>query len=466
MSFDPTRQRRAAFIRSRGKDELDSLLLPLAQLVQEITPCLIEDFAIRFDERARAILGSELDEKTIANFRTEIVRSLFGLVVFTGPEARPSERLVRLLESSDQTAFFKEIALRFQFPFGGVSKKNWQENSDLSLRPGPFLIQLLSLASEMSVVLTREEIYYFVLNAADVQLGRVAPKVVLEAIIASRTKEIAPPNFPVPGGSFERQHLKEFLDFLELGMLIVVDNDRVWLRKTEAKAIEAFLEIDPLRTEFGDTDFQSHEELRSAWDSYYTALDDRHQKVFQVPEVFEDKGVKGKTEPSSTVVENRRVPNVEIGRQGELIVMEYERRRLAQRDRGLLVKLVDRAAERHIGYDIQSARADLEDGNHDYDELIYIEVKTTRRLTRVASLAHDVINMTRNEWNKAKESRSAYFVYRVYLTGDGTQIARMSDPFGKNGASLRALPTTFEIQLDEPEHELMEFDVLGAVNDS
>lgn len=464
MMFDPARQRRAAFIRSRGKDELDSLLLPLAQLVQQITPCSIEDFGAEFDKRSRTILGEDIDSKTIANFRTEIVRSLFGLVVFTDTTARPSDRLVRLLQSSDQTAFFKEIALKFQFPFGGVSKKNWEENQDLSLRPGPFIIQLLSLASAAKTQLTREEIYFYVLNAEDVQLGQVAPGEVLTTVLSARAKSLAPVNFPVPGGSFGRQHLKEFLDFLELGMLIVIEDDRVWLRTTETLAIETFLGIDSRRIQFRDPGFQNHEELRSAWDAYYTTLEEGDVAALQVT-ADQTPAEVGELPAVATATDNlRRVPNVEIGRQGELIVIEFERRRLVQHDRALLIKLVDRTAERHIGYDIQSARADLEDGDHDYDELIYIEVKTTRRLTRVADLKHDVFNMTRNEWNKAKESRSAYFVYRVYLTSEGTQIARMCDPFGMNGTGLRALPTNFEIQLDQPEKELVDFDVLGATS--
>jgi hypothetical protein len=460
MTFNPSRQRRAAFIRSRGKDELDSLLLPLAQLVQEITPCSIEQFGEEFDRRSRLILGEDRDPKTIANFRTEIIRSLFGFLVFTDTEARPSDRLTRLLESSDQTAFFKEVAFKFQFPFGGVSRNNWQENQDLSLRPGPFILQLMSLAAQVRIVLTREEIYFYVLNAEEVQLGKVAPTEVLETIMADRAGKIAPANFPVPGGSFHRQHLKEFLDFLELGMLIVVEDDQVWLRTTEASAIQTFLDVEAQRIEFRDAGFETHDELRSAWDLYYTSLNDDELSAFKIPGRQETAPARSMPAISPASGASRSVQNAEIGRRGELIVMELERRRLVQYDRALLVKLRDRAAERHIGYDIQSARADLEDVDHDYDELIYIEVKTTRRLTRVLNVEHDVFSMTRNEWNKAKESRSAFFVYRVYLTGEGTQIAKICDPYGMNGHGVRALPTSFEIQLDEPEHVLMDFDIM------
>jgi hypothetical protein len=461
MTFNPSRQRRAAFIRSRGKEELDSLLLPLARLVQEITPCSIEQFGEEFDRRARLILGEDRDPKTIANFRTEIVRSLFGLVVFLDTEARPSDRLARLLVSSDQTAFFKEIALKFQFPFGGVSKNNWQENQDLSLRPGPFIIQLLSLAAQAKVVLTRDELYFYVLNAEEVQLGKVAPSKVLEAMVAARTGKIAPANFPVPGGSYHTQHLKEFLDFLELGMLLVVDDERVWLRTTEASAIQTFLDVEAQRVGFRDAGFETHDDLRTAWDLFYTTLSEAEVSAFNV--LGSQEMAPGRPIPEIPPADDaaKRVPNVDIGRQGELIVMEFERRRLVRRDRALLVKLRDRAAERHIGYDIQSARADLEDAKHDYDELIYIEVKTTRRLTRVATIEHDVFNMTRNEWNKAKESRSAFFIYRVYLTGEGTQIARICDPYGMNGRGVKALPTNFEIQLDEPRSDLLDFDRMG-----
>jgi hypothetical protein len=466
VRYDPSRQRRVSFIRSRGKEQLDALLLPIAQLVQEITPCSLERFNSEFDKRSREILGSNLDEKTIANFRTEIVRSLFGLVVFTATEARASERLERLLDSFDQTAFFKEIAFRFQFPFGGASKKNWDENQDLSLRPGPFIIQLLLLAQSEKSILSRDEIYYYVLNSADVQQGKAKPNEVLEAIVEAWSSKKAPLGYPIADGSFNRQHLKEFLDFLELGMLIVIQDDRVWLRSSEVSAIDRFRTVDACKVEFLDSGYATHDELRCAWDLFYTSID----AEFAVSGGVEHAATDSVQLPTSTVPSAERhqprVPNVEIGRQGEMIVMDFERRRLSLRDRALLVKLVDRTAERHIGYDIQSARADLEDASHDYDELIYIEVKTTRRLTRVTTVEHDVFNMTRNEWNKAKESRSSYYLYRVYLTAEGTQIARLCDPFGKVGIGLRALPTNFEIQLDRPENEIIDLNVLGAANDS
>jgi len=445
LMFNPSRQRRYQFIRARHLRDLDDVLLPLARLVDRLTPCSVSEFNEKFDKECRKLLPEAKAVKTRDNFRTEIVRSLFGLVIFDAEVVKPSDRLGRLLESSDQTAFFREIAWKFQFPFGAASPREWKQNQDLSLRPGPFLLQLLDLADKRSFPISQDEIFFYVLNSEDVQKGLVSPDDVLKCLVGNRLKGSLPKGFPVPRSSKNRQHLGEFLRILELGSLIAIEGDRVNLRKISPSTKSLFLEVNSRKIEFTDSGFVSRKFRREAWDLHYTTLDEStaEKLAASVPP----------TSPGG------KITATELGKLGEQIAVASEIDRLSQVDRSLARRVKDRSKEKEIGFDIESVRGDLTARGRSERSPIYIEVKTTRRNTKVKLYNFpDGFDMQRSQWEKAKTSRTDFFIYRVFVTDEGNQIVRICDPYGKAKASdaVSVIPKSYEVDILLPDHELFD----------
>jgi len=443
--FNPSRQRRYQFIRARHLRKLDDVLLPLARLVDRLTPCSVSEFNEKFDKECQKLLPKAKSVKTRDNFRTEIVRSLFGLVIFDAEIVKPSDRLGRLLESSDQTAFFREIAWKFQFPFGASSPRKWKQNQDLSLRPGPFLLQLLDLADKRSFPISQDEIFFYVLNSEDVQKGLVSPDDVLKCLVGNRLKERLPKGFPVPRSSKHRQHLREFLGIMELGSLIAVEGDRVNLRKTSPSTKSLFLKANSRKIGFTDSGFVSRESRREAWDLHYTSLDKSSAKKLaaSVP-------------PTS---HRGEFTATELGKLGEQIAVAFEKDRLSQVERSLAERVKNRSKEKEIGFDIESVRGDLTARGRSERSPIYIEVKTTQRHTKVKLYNFDDgFDMQRSQWEKAKTSRTDFFIYRVFVTDEGNQIVRICDPYGKEQASdgVSVIPKSYEVDIQLPDHELFD----------
>ena len=87
--------------------------------------------------------------------------------------------------------------------------------------------------------------------------------------------------------------------------------------------------------------------------------------------------------------------------------------------------VINMAATRGIGYDIQSVLADGEVP----EEKIFIEVKSTRRYSPVSNLEtlNDAITITRNEWVAAKQYKESYRIFRVYFSKSKVQIFEIKD---------------------------------------
>jgi hypothetical protein len=405
----------------------------------------VSEFNEQFDKQCRKFLPEAKAVKTRNNFRTEIVRSLFGLVIFDAEIVRPSNRLRRLLESSDQTAFFREIAWKFQFPFGASSPGEWKKHQDLSLRPGPFLLQFLEEADKRSFPIFQDEIFYYVLNSEDVQKGRVSPNDVLECLIENQLKERLPRGFPVPSGSKHRQHLVEFLQIMKLGSLIAVEDNRVNLREISPSTKNLFLGVNSRKIEFAGSEFVGHKARREAWDLYYTSLDKSTAKKLAA------------SAPSTS--RRGKITATELGKLGEQIAFAYEKRRLSRVERGLACRVENRSKEKEIGFDIQSVRGDLTARGRSRRSSIYIEVKTTKRATRVRVYDfNDGFDMQRSQWEKAKASGTDFFIYRVFVTDEGNQIVRICDPYGiaKASDAVSVIAKNYEVEILQPVHELFD----------
>ena len=345
----------------------------------------------------------------------------------------------------------------FQFPFPGCSAGKWQEQQGMSLRPGPYIVQLLAMAKTENIYILKEEIFFYVLNSSQVQDGKITVEETYKRILHER-KNGRSRGFPVPpepNSSKARQHLNEFMGYMELSMLVlknqVADGDVYVLNPNEESSIDEYVKIDACKVKFHGTEYLSHKDRRDAWDAYWTSIPESvAQSFLTFTDSSDDVGLALPVEVT---------PDLEIGRKGELYVLQLEHKRVGNYDSKLVKKIKDRAHERNIGFDIQSVRATFADEDHDYDEMIYIEVKSTKRATKIVEV-DDSVRMTRNEWIKAKEGLTSYYIYRVYFTSEGVQLFVINNPYGLDsaGSGIRAVPTEYAVSIKNPKGEWIEIE--------
>lgn len=151
--------------------------------------------------------------------------------------------------------------------------------------------------------------------------------------------------------------------------------------------------------------------------------------------------------PEKPVTTGTHTTNLtEFGDEGEQIVYEYEKKRVASFNQRLANKVLSLGKTRGLGYDIQSVIA--EPG--EMAEFVkYIEVKSTKRLTCPDisdNLWIDTLNITRNEWIAAQQHRDFYSIFRVYFTRDGITMFVLKNPMQKyQEGKLQATPMTYRV---------------------
>lgn len=136
----------------------------------------------------------------------------------------------------------------------------------------------------------------------------------------------------------------------------------------------------------------------------------------------------------------------EFGDEGEALVYDYEKQRVAAFNQRLANKVLSLGKTKGLGYDIQSVIAKP----GDMAEFVkYIEVKSTKRLTCPDihdSLWVDTLNITRNEYIAAQQHKEFYSIFRVYFTRDGVVffiLANVAQKFS-NG-QIQAVPMTYRV---------------------
>ena len=193
--FNPDIQYRCTIIRGKAQKELDNLLPAYANIVAEICPCTKEIFDQEFNDRLSQIIYNDdyenlgdNNQKTIRNHITEVAGKLFGLYYFDEHYIYESPSNEKLLIDNDQPAFFKNLCLNFQFPNGTQKIQTIEErlNDGIKFKPFHFVLTLLSLAQKSGIILSKDEIGYYVLNAKQVLQGNISVEEVLGTIIKNR----------------------------------------------------------------------------------------------------------------------------------------------------------------------------------------------------------------------------------------------------------------------------------------
>lgn len=457
--YDHTRQYRCTIIRGKSKKEMDDLLPAYAMVIDEICPCTTDEFDQLFNNAFQRFLPeSDRIKKTLDNHRTEISGKLFGMYYRAGDGmVYESQRTMKYLEDNDQPAFFKDVCYKMQFPNGMDKSQTVQARvaEEISVRPNAFVLKVLQLARTARQPVTVKDIGYYVLNSLDVLQGKANPYEVLEAIVddhaAGLQREIkAYDDKGKPkASSYTMQHIREQLNYLELANLIrITDDKRVILNPTEMETINLFTKEFDKAPEFDVysynlEDKEVRREFQYDWDAYYARLS-AYASAFATRSgslSFKEEGESEKKDAE------KPGPNLtEFGDEGEALVYEYEKKRVAAYNARLANKVLPLGKTKGIGYDIQSVIA--EPGN--MEEFVkYIEVKSTKRYTcpdPEDSMWIDTLNMTRNEWVAAKQHGQFYSIARVYFTSQGVTMFILSNVAEKlSDGRMMATPMTYRV---------------------
>jgi len=452
-NFNPDIQYRCTIIRGKAQKELDNLLPAYANIVAEICPCTKDVFDQEFNGRLSEIIYDssfesleENNQKTIRNHITEIAGKLFGLYYFDDQYFYESPSNQKLLEDNDQPAFFKNLCLNFQFPNGTQKIQTIEEriNDGIKFKPFHFVLSLLSIAQKNGIIITKDEIGYYVLNAKQVLQGTISIEDVLGRILKDRSSNNVK---KLDSGSFHTQHIREQLNLLTLANLIIIDSNNVILNKSENQIIDEFIkELNtPLQFNIFKYNLNNEEEKKQMyydWSEYFGKIAVTNPEILSTSiealqrEVIE----KPKTE-------KKGIDYTILGDEGEDYVFNLEKNRVSVFYPRLVNKVLLLGKQRGLGYDISSIEAD--ENKEEPEFARFIEVKSTKRITEPDLNDNswtDTVNLTRKEWIAAKQYRSAYNIYRVYFTPNATIVRKINDPFGKNEqGTITVLPTLYRM---------------------
>jgi len=469
--YDHNKQYRCDIIRGKSQSLMDDLLSAYAKVIDEICPCAHDLFEDKYNEAfARYLPEDNRVKKTFDNHRTEISGKLFGMYYFADDGVvYESERTQKYLFDNDQPAFFKDVCYKMQFP-NGMQKTSptviERVRDGICIRPNAFLLRFLQIAKTANVGVTKKMIGYYILNSLDVLTGVATPYEVLETLAydinhgISRQIHAIDENGNEKADSYKYQHINEQLNYLELANLIrFVDNpagnnDRIIiLNPLEEPAIDLFASKWDTKPSFDVASFdlttvEKRKSFQYAWDEYYARISDVSSHfntdvnalAFTAEQQERGKDFGGQDEKAD------QINLVAFGDEGEALVFEYEKKRVAAYNTRLANKVLSLGKTKGLGYDIQSVIA--EPG--EMDEFVkYIEVKSTKRLTCPSTsdnLWIDTLNITRNEWIAARQHGAFYSIYRVYFTRSGVSAFILSNVASKmDDGRMQTTPMTYRV---------------------
>lgn len=451
--FNPDIQYRCTIIRGKAQKELDNLLPAYANIVAEICPCTKDVFDQEFNDKlSQIIYDDDFDnlgknnQKTIRNHITEVAGKLFGLYYSDEHYFYESPSNEKLLVDNDQPAFFKNLCLNFQFPNGTQKIQTIEEriNEGIKFKPFHFILALLSLAQKNEIILTKDEVGYYVLNAKQVLQGKISVEEVLGKILKDRANKT---NKKLEAGSRHTQHINEQFNLLELANLIIIDRDNLIINKAEKEIIDVFISelAKPLKFDIFRYDLKNDDEKKlmySDWSAYFGKIAVPNSEILStsIEALQREEIVKPK-------VPQKGIDQTILGDEGEDFVFSFEKNRVNTTHPRLVNKVLLLGKQRGLGYDISSVEAD--ENREEPEFARFVEVKSTKRITEPDLNDNswtDTINLTRKEWIAAKQYRSAYNIYRVYFTPNATVVRKINDPFGKNeNGIITVLPTLYRM---------------------
>lgn len=454
--FNPELQLRCDFIRGKSLSNMEDYLSVYVNILSEICPIAEDLFADAFDNRFAHAFRISTDDnsemKKVKNHRTENVTKILGLVYKYNGIVYLSKRTEKYIKDNDQPALFKSVCFQFQQPNGSQTINAFIEKTTqgINFRPFHFIIKLLKIAYEDDIRLTKDDLFYYVLNCKQTLQGRVAPEVVYAKILQERAEGKHRKVALVRNQAWTTQHLREQLDYLSLANLIRMDKYSVYLNMREIKAIKIFEEelSKPLRFNYLTYDTRRpgiFDIIENDWLYYMGVSEGIDLSVFNTTATSFDSHIEENEEDH----QNQGESTVELGDRGEAFVMNYEKKIVGEFNKRLVNKVNYLGNVRGLGYDITSIEANRADCREDREKIRYIEVKTTARVTPPNPDFQDSINLTRNEWVAAEQQKEHFYIYRLYFTNKGPYLYIIKNPCQKNeDGSIYVTPTAYHMEYE------------------
>lgn len=460
--YNPENQYRCTIIRGKSQSDMEDLLPLYANIVHKYCPCEEQMFKANARRQiSKALFATEAyatldgsNQKTVDNHLTEIAGTLLGLYY---PKNDGENTIIYesasckyLIENQDFPTFFKNLCLNFQFPNGAkwIQFVQTDIENNLNIKPFCYIVSLLYYAQQQKdkVLLSKQEIGYYVLNNLDVLQGNISCEEVYERIMYDRAHKIKRDKL---SGSRDWQHIKEQFNLLELSNIIECDSTNLWLNPHESKAISIFLKnngkvaFDCYKYDLETK--QGKDSLLDDWRAYNGTFHKELHDInthFNTDVVIVDRDaqkVKGSAIKST----------VDLGDEGEALVFRLEQERVRNFKERLVNKVLLLGKTKGLGYDISSIEADENPAKPEFAR--YIEVKATKRITdpNFDKSWGDSLNITAKEWIAAEQYGEYYNIYRVYFTKNNTFVVRIKNPYKKAmDGEIEVYPTIYQMNFD------------------
>ena len=416
-------------VRPRFKGDIENVLIFMATEIAGINDRYPkEEFDHLLNRAIRNYPGnSQLSEKTINNWRTEI-SSLFGFIQKDDKFCWPGRRAIELAEKEDLIQAFKIFLYDFQYPGAHVKIQYISElvSNGVHFKPAQYILNVLKYANNginSFIGISKAEACHCIFNDLRVTRDNEGAEKTWNRIKNNRDSNL---QYDLTGDVI--RYAGDIIDYMEIANLLFQKIDgKYYLNTKEKDCIEYFCQSTSWFDEYDDLIFKRSADLdvirkaSNLWFAYVNRniegsvfstniqhlLDDPHQ----------DGDSKGKTfrlNPNNFDFTNTK----QIGDFGEALIHEHECLKVKAGGREDLVHLIKIIPTQFaVGYDILSVELNATKR--------YIEVKTT---ISTNPISFNRFHLTTNEWVTASGMEDRYFVYRLFISKKDARLVLIQNP--------------------------------------
>ncbi len=438
MTYNVENTYRIHHIRPRFKNDVEGVLLFIANEVCNIGRTDIKEFDLKLDEAIKMYPPNyNKVDKTIANWRTEI-SALFGLFQYDGADKMPSKLCEMLSENQDLIEFFRYFLYYFQYPAGHLKPQETLNmiRQGIKFHPTSYLLQVLLLGrqkTKKNFGITKAEATHLIFNNLDVTTGKQSPKDTVELLIRNRSEAV---DYDTSGDIV--RYAGDILDYMGLADLVELKpNYQYYPRMQYLETFNAYIETPTFFPEYevlytkADLSIEDIKTLQPQWfDFINTNLNEALFKSDisslilsdEIEEPDDNSIIKRSLKTLSDKKEKNGVLKTkEIGDIGEAIILNHEKIRVSGLGREDLIHLIQKIPEQFgVGFDIKSFLGEEDDFRN-----IHVEVKTTVSKGNLSSYS---FHMTPNEWQAADSYQDLYFVYRLMISYGSVKLFIIRNP--------------------------------------
>ena len=422
-------------IRPRFKNDVENVLLYVAQECSKIPDGTVEEYSRALNDSIRLYPGNESKEiKTINNWRTEI-SSLFGFYVEDKQInwTRTGEIARMLANKQDLMQFFKYFLFSFQYPGGHLKSHEIKTLIDngVKFKPAKYIASVFIYGNEKYkgtgklFSISKAEATHCIFNDLRVTRDDCAPSEVVELILENRRKKV---EYDSAGDTI--RYAGDILDYMVLANLLKESHGYYYLNGIEAESVSSLLVSDTWFSGYdvfyGKTFALSEiDAVRPDWFKYVNSSVDSTAFTTNIADFIQEQYPTNEysellTEKILGLFNADDVKTKDIGDIGEALVIGHEKMRVIEcglKEFIHLIKKIPTALA--VGYDIQSL-----EGTPDRAKR-YIEVKSTISKNK---LHYFNVHLTTNEWETAATLKEHYFIYRLMISSGEMYLYLLKNP--------------------------------------